>query len=220
MPTMLKTRSLDTACHEHLEYYGVKQIKHILDSVDMKIVDTNFNDSNGGSFRVTAAHKDNPIKPRVLVDQILKAEKELGLSTSVPYDEFRENSEKVKEEIHKFLTEEKDKGKSIYIYGASTKGNTLLQYCGIGKDLITAAAERNPEKFGKRTPGTGIPIISEEEARKANPDYFIVLPWHFKDEFIKREADYLDQGGKLIFPLPEFTVVSRHKGKRGYEYNK
>ena len=102
---------------------------------------------------------------------------------------------------------EKAKGKSIYIYGASTKGNTLLQYYGIGNDLVSAAAERNEDKWGKRTPGTNIPIISEEKARSQNPDYFLVLPWHFKDEFIKRESKFLENGGHFIFPLPEFQVI-------------
>ncbi len=119
------------------------------------------------------------------------------------------NSETAKKEITNFLLDEKAKGKSIYIYGASTKGNTLLQYCGIGKDLIDAAAERNPEKYGRRTPGTNIPIISEKEARAAKPDYFIVLPWHFKKEIIQREKEYLLSGGKLIFPLPKFEVISK-----------
>ena len=108
-----------------------------------------------------------------------------------------------------FLKLQKEEGKTVYIYGASTKGNTLLQYCGIDKDLIVAAAERNPLKYGCRTPVTGIPIVSEEVMRKAKPDYLLVLPWHFRDEFVKREKDYLEAGGKLIFPLPSMTVVSK-----------
>jgi len=210
MPSMLETRSMDTICHEHLEYYSLKQIQYMMDKTGMKIIDLEFNSSNGGSFRVTATHKDNSMEQKVDIEKIISNEEKLfKLNTSAPYEEFMENSETVKKEISEFLTAEKKNGKSIYIYGASTKGNTLLQYCGIGKDLITAAAERNPEKYGRRTPGTNIPIISEKEARAAKPDYFIVLPWHFKEEIIKREKDYLLSGGKLIFPLPTFEIVSK-----------
>jgi len=209
MPFMLKTKSMDTICNEHLEYYSLKSIKYLLDKAGMKIIDVNFNDSNGGSFRVTATHVENPMKPEIKIALLLAKEKRAGLDTPKPYKDFFNNSEKVKKHISKYLTEIKAKGKSIYIYGASTKGNTLLQYCGIGKKLIVAAAERNPEKYGRRTPGTNIPIISEKEARAAKPDYFIVLPWHFRDEIIKREKDYLLSGGKLIFPLPKFEIVSK-----------
>jgi len=210
MPSMIETKSMDTICHEHLEYYSLKAIQYMMNKVGMKIIDLEFNNSNGGSFRVTATHKNNPIEQKIDIDKILLKEKNVfKLNTSATYEEFMKNSETVKKEITKFLTEEKKKGKSIYIYGASTKGNTLLQYCGIGKDLITAAAERNPEKYGRRTPGTNIPIISEKEARAAKPDYFIVLPWHFKNEIIKREKDYLLSGGKLIFPLPTFEIISK-----------
>jgi len=181
-----------------------------MDKVGMKIVDLEFNSSNGGSFRVTATHKNNSMEQKVDIKKMISNEEKLfKLNTSAPYEEFMKNSETAKKEITNFLLDEKAKGKSIYIYGASTKGNTLLQYCGIGKDLIDAAAERNPEKYGRRTPGTNIPIISEKEARAAKPDYFIVLPWHFKKEIIQREKEYLLSGGKLIFPLPKFEVISK-----------
>jgi hypothetical protein len=210
MPLMLKTKSLDTVCQEHLEYYSLKSIKHMMDKADFKIIDVNFNDINGGSFRVTVTPQPNKdLESKVDVNGLLDEEIKMGLNTPRPYEEFMRNSEYVKHELTSFLKQEKEKGKSIYIYGASTKGNCLLQYCGIDNTIVTAAAERNPEKFGRRTPGTDIPIISEAEARAANPDYFLVLPWHFKDEFIKRERDYLLNGGKLIFPLPKFQVVSK-----------
>ena len=113
----------------------------------------------------------------------------------------------MRENLVNFIKNEVNKGKKIYIYGASTKGNTLLQYYGLDSNLITAAADRNPEKWGRVTPNTRIPIISEEEARRSMPDYFLVLPWHFKDNFIERESDFLEAGGHFIFPLPEFVIV-------------
>ena len=126
-----------------------------------------------------------------------------------PYETFKKNVESIRRDIGSFLKNEKLQGKSIYVYGASAKGNTLLQYLNLDTSVITAAAERNPEKFGRRTPGTNIPIVSEEEARKAKPDYFVVLPWHFKKEFLEREKEYLSTGGKFVFPLPTFEVIGK-----------
>jgi NDP-4-keto-2,6-dideoxyhexose 3-C-methyltransferase len=168
----------------------------------------NFNDINGGSFRVYACHDDARFSSATeKITGVLKSENQLGLTTTQPFTAFRKRVDKVKDTLHSFLSGEKAKGKSIYIYGASTKGNVLLQYCNIGNDIITAAADKNPEKWGRRTPGTNIPIISEEEARRDKPDYFLVLPWHFQKEFVNREADYLANGGKFIFPLPEIRVI-------------
>jgi hypothetical protein len=208
MPTMLKMNSFDTICQEHLEYYSLKQIEWMLRRNDMRIFDVELNDINGGSFRVYACHNNAVYKSnQEKIDKVLSKEEELKLDSEQPYKEFKERVFHIREELHNFLTTEKSKGKSIYVYGASTKGNVLLQFCNIDSTLITAAADRNPDKWGRRTPITNIPIISEEEARKANPDYFLVLPWHFRQEFIEREADFLASGGKFIFPLPKEGIV-------------
>jgi NDP-4-keto-2,6-dideoxyhexose 3-C-methyltransferase len=208
MPTMLKMNSFDTVCHEHLEYYSLKQIAWILKKNGLRIIDVEFNDVNGGSFRVYACHDTAPFQSNhATIGEALSAEQELNLDSEQPYREFKERVFRSRDELLTLLTSEKSQGKSLYIYGASTKGNVLLQFCGIDHTLITAAADRNPEKWGRRTPHTNIPIISEEEARKANPDYFLVLPWHFRHEFIRREADFLASGGKFIFPLPEVDIV-------------
>ena len=208
MPTMLKMNSFDTVCQEHLEYYALKQIEWILNRNSMRIFDVEFNDINGGSFRIYACHDDSPIQSNLnKINEILSEEDRLRLTTEQPYREFRERVLKTKEKLFNFLSQEKSNGKLIYIYGASTKGNVLLQYCGIDFRIITAAADKNPEKWGRRTPGTNIPIISEEEARTKKPDYFLVLPWHFKREFLEREASFLASGGKFIFPLPEIEIV-------------
>ena len=208
LPAMLKMNSFDTICHEHLENYALKQIDWMLAKNDLRILDVEFNEINGGSFRVYACHSNSALKSnQERINSILHSEEKLKLDYELPYHEFKKRVFRIKDELHSFLTTEKGKGKSIYIYGASTKGNVLLQFCNIDRRLVTAAADRNPEKWGRRTPGTGIPIVSEEEAREAKPDYFLVLPWHFRREFIQREADFLARGGKFIFPLPEIEVI-------------
>jgi 2-polyprenyl-3-methyl-5-hydroxy-6-metoxy-1,4-benzoquinol methylase len=209
MPTMLKMNSFDTVCHEHLEYYSLKQIDWMLRKNDLRIFDVEFNDINGGSFRIYACHNNSVFKSdQKKINQVFSNEENLKLDSEQPYKEFNERVLRIKDDLYNFLSTEKAKGKSIYIYGASTKGNVLLQFCSIDRILITAAADRNPEKWGRRTPITNIPIISEEEARKAKPDYFLVLPWHFRQEFIEREADFLASGGKFIFPLPEVFNIN------------
>jgi hypothetical protein len=114
-----------------------------------------------------------------------------------------------KEELMSLLRQLKREGKRIHIYGASTKGNTILQWCGIDHGLIDFAAERNPDKYGARTLGTDISIISEAESRAMKPDYYLVLPWHFKEEFLRREKEMIDQGVGMIFPLPSIEIIKK-----------
>ena len=132
----------------------------------------------------------------------------IGLTARRIYEEFAAHVEGVKATLHGFIRAEAASGKTVYVYGASTKGNTLLQYCGLDHSLITAAAERNPDKWGRRTAGTLIPIVSEAEARAAKPDHFLVLPWHFLKEYMEREKEYLASGGDFIVPLPQPEIVS------------
>jgi NDP-4-keto-2,6-dideoxyhexose 3-C-methyltransferase len=208
MPTMLKLNSFDTVCHEHLEYYALKQIDWMLKKNHLRIFDVEFNDINGGSFRVYSCHSKSTIKSNEkTIEAARLSEERSGLDSTRPYEEFGERVSRIKDELYRLLSTEKAKGKSIYIYGASTKGNVLLQFCNIDSRLITAAADRNPEKWGHRTPVTHVPIISEDEARRAKPDCFLVLPWHFRREFIEREEAFLSGGGRFIFPLPEIEIV-------------
>jgi SAM-dependent methyltransferase len=210
MPEMLKKNSFDTICQEHLEYYSLGPIDWMLKKTSLRILRVEFNEINGGSFRIYACHENSGYKSdRNNIEKIFETEAELKLDTIQPYIEFKERIEELRDKLINFLTKERENGKSIYIYGASTKGNVLLQYYNIDKNLIIAAADRNPEKWGLRTPTTDIPIISEEEARGKNPDYFLVLPWHFKEEFLKREEDFLKSGGKFIFPLPEIEIIGK-----------
>ncbi|MGB9176445.1 MAG: class I SAM-dependent methyltransferase [Methanoregula sp.] len=210
LPAMLEMNSFDTICHEHLEYYAFSQINWMLRQNSLKAIDIELNETNGGSFRLSVAHADSALQPNsAALDKVIEAEHTLNLETRRPYQDFCTRVEKTRTELNTFLQTEKARGKKIFVYGASTKGNVLLQYFGIDFSVITAAADRNPEKWGSRTPGTNIPIISETEAREQKPDYFLVLPWHFKDEFLERESRFLKDGGKFIFPLPEMEIVSR-----------
>lgn len=198
--TMLEKRSFDTICHEHLEYYAIKQFKYMAEKAGLKIVDISFNECNGGSFRLTLAHKDSKM-PEFIV-------RETEVTPMLPV--FVKECLNLRTNMVNLLTDIRNNNKTVYVCGASTKGNTLLQFYKLG-GLIKGASERNPDKWGKRTPGTNIPIVSEAEARYANPDYFLVLPWHFKQEIMEREATYLANGGQLIFPLPNVSIVSSKK---------
>lgn len=210
--TMLEENIFDNICHEHLEYYCLLSLEALLTKHDLKIIDVELNDVNGGSYRTYITHTGNAsLQPfpgaEQRIQKLREHEKELRLDTTGPYEAFAQRVGEIKQQVVDFIKEEKAKGKSIYVYGASTKGNTLLQYFGLDNSIITAAAERNPDKWGKRTVGTNIPIISEDEARVAKPDYFLVLPWHFLAEFRHREAEYLASGGKFIVPLPKFQII-------------
>ena len=164
---------------------------------------------NGGSFAVSATHRANTsIRPnRAVIDWVLQQEDRMGLSTPKPYREFEERVFRHRDDLKRLVRSLNADGKKILGYGASTKGNVMLQFCGFTTDDIPAIAEVNSDKFGCVTPGTHIPIVPEVEARAMNPDYFIVLPWHFKEGILRREKEYLRQGGKFIFPFPEIEIV-------------
>ncbi|MCB1534046.1 MAG: class I SAM-dependent methyltransferase [Rhodoblastus sp.] len=208
MPSMLRLTSYDTICHEHVEYYSLQVVEKILAAADMKVLDVQMNAVNGGSFAVTAGHKNTTRKAnRAVIDWLLSQEERMGLATPRPYREFEERVFRHREDLRRLLRALRDDGKRIVGYGASTKGNVVLQYCGIGPDLVEAIAEVNPDKFGHVTPGSHIPIVSEADALKMKPDYYLVLPWHFKDNILQREQKFLADGGKMIFPFPEIEIV-------------
>jgi hypothetical protein len=208
MPSMLRMTSYDTICHEHVEYYSLQVVSDILAAADLKVLDVQMNAVNGGSFAVTAAHKTSSRKANsTVVEWLLAQEERMGLGTPRPYREFEDRVFRHREDLRRLLTALRDDGKKVVGYGASTKGNVVLQFCGLGPDLVSAIAEVNPDKYGHFTPGTHIPIVPETEARAMKPDYFLVLPWHFKDGIIQRETEYLASGGKMIFPFPEIEIV-------------
>lgn len=207
LPDMLDKNSFDTICHEHLEYYALSQIERLTRDKHLRVFDIKLNDINGGSFQLWVCHNDAAYpENRAIIEELRKRETALEITTDKPFAAFRANVAALGSRLKDFITKEVARGKRVYVYGASTKGNVLLQHFGLDGSLLTACADRNPEKWGRRTPGTAIPIMSEESARK-DADYFLVLPWHFREEFIAREAAFLAGGGRLIFPLPDFEVV-------------
>ncbi len=207
LPLLIKDLSFDSICHEHLGYYGLKQIKLAAKNAHLRVYNVETNSMNGGSIRAFLCHSDsNILSNKVNLNRLEKIELDSQIDNHYTFSTFKNKIMKIRDELLNLLTKEKKNGKVIHIYGASTKGNVLLQLFGIGNDLIDAAAERNEWKYGHRTPGTNIPIISEKESRELNPDYYLVLPWHFKDEFIRREQEFINQGGRFIFPLPKVEV--------------
>ena len=212
LPSMLQTNAFDTICHEHLEYYSLRAIEWVLAGEGLKVDRAEINDVNGGSIRlfIRRAALATPSADALNLDALRVEEDGLGLRTDRPYRAFRAACEGIRDQLVGLLETLNREGKIIYAYGASTKGNTLLQYCGLDHRLIAKAADRNPDKWGTRTIGTDIPIVSEDEARRDDPDYFLVLPWHFFRSFVDRERAFLDRGGRFILPLPHVRVVDKN----------
>ena len=208
LPSMLRTTSYDTVCHEHIEYYSLQPVVKLLKACGMKVLDVQMNSINGGSFAVSACHEDAPLQiNHAVIDWLLEQEERMGLNTIKPFQEFADRVFQHRHSLLSLIRALNASGKKVFGYGASTKGNVLLQFCGLGPKELPCIAEVNQEKFGKYTPGTNIPIVSEVEAKAKNPDYFLVMPWHFKSNILEREREYLQKGGKMIFPLPEIEII-------------
>lgn len=213
LPLMLLQNSFDTICHEHLEYYSLAVLETILSRANLRIFKVAVTDINGGSLRCFVCHGGNSqyatLTDSALINRLRIREFEMELDTTTPYVEFMERIRQLKDKLTDRLAEIKARGERIHVYGASTKGNVLLQWYDIGRATVDCAADRNPEKVGSTTLGTDIPIVSEAESRAAKPDYYLVLPWHFKKEFLQRERDAILAGTKMIFPLPNVEIVSK-----------
>lgn len=217
LPLMLEQLAFDNICHEHLEYYSLSSLKYLLDLHDFRIVDCQLNDVNGGSFRIYLMKKSADVTKFAntpyrdvagcRVNSLLNYERTLNLDKKITYLNFYKKIKDLKNQTVNFIKKEREKGKIIWGYGASTKGNTLLQWFGLKNGLIEAIAERSPQKFNLKTVGTNIPIYSEEETRKRKPDYLLILPWHFINEFKQRESEFLKNGGKFIVPCPKFEII-------------
>jgi len=206
---MLDNNDVGNICHEHLEYYSFASLEYLFNKNGLEIIDIEVNDVNGGSYRIFARKQGATTTPaKGAAERIKKIKKEEeNLSDKQMFKDFFNRLEENKWKCVNFIKQEISRGKKVWIYGASTKGNVILQYYGLDHTIIEAASERSPWKWGKYTVGTMIPCVSEEEARKAQPDYFIVLPYAFIDEFYRREKEWREKGGKFIVPLPEFRIV-------------
>jgi NDP-4-keto-2,6-dideoxyhexose 3-C-methyltransferase len=195
LKSMIENNDVGNICHEHLEYYSLDSLKYLFETNGLEMFKIEENDVNGGSYRIFARHYRGagvPFDEKFTLDDIIA---------------FTRRIEDNRDRCVGFIKDQVAKGKRVYVYGASTKGNVILQYYGLDRALIAAAAERSPEKWGKYTVGTWIPIVSEAEARSAQPDYFLVLPYAFFKEFYEREKEWRSRGGRFIVPLPEFRVV-------------
>jgi C-methyltransferase C-terminal domain/Putative zinc binding domain/Methyltransferase domain len=209
MPAMLRSTAYDTVCHEHLEYYSLATVSRILAEAGLELIEVRFNRVNGGSFAVTAAREGSSYTRRQALNEWFTAQEErVGLDSERPFRDFEERVSQHRSDLVELMNALRADEASVMGYGASTKGNVLLQFCGFTSEDIPAIAEVNTDKFGRVTPGSLIPIISEEEMRERRPDYLIVFPWHFRDAVIAREEEYLRNGGRLIFPLPEIEILS------------
>lgn len=214
-PLMIKQLAFDNICHEHVYYHTLGSMKIILERNGFEIVDCTLNEVNGGSLRLFVKKKGQPFATQpyrdvcnMRMEGIARVEKKLFKDGAhMTWLRFARDIKKLREQTLLFIMDQLASGKTVMAYGASTKGNTLLQYFGLDNTLITAIAEKQEGKWGLVTPGTNIPIISEEEMRKAKPDYLLILPWHFIGEFREREKEYLNGGGKFIVPCPKFEII-------------
>jgi hypothetical protein len=202
LPIMMENTAYDSVCHEHVAYYRIGTFLEILKGTDLVLTHVQFNQMNGGSFRVFVRPNG---RSDGTAEEVLKSENGAGYTSSVPYDKFADGVKKSSDKLVKFL--EDNHGRTIYGYGASTKGQIIMQHCGLGPQHLVAIAERNPLKYGLFTPGTNVPICSEDEMRSAKPDFLVFFPWYFLDEFVTREKVIYDQGTRFVVPLPEFRVI-------------
>lgn len=208
LPSMIEKLSYDTICHEHLEYYDLTIIKKILKIYKIKILDVEFNDINGGSIAITAAKYGSNYKANFnLINKILRYEKNLYKNKNY-FTDFKKKIFKHKSNLKKIVNKIKKENKILIGYGASTKGNVIIQFCKFSSKDIKIIADVNSDKFNHFTPGSKIKIISEKKAKLLNPDYMIVFPWHFKKMIIQKEKKFLTKLGKLIFPLPKIEIIN------------
>lgn len=216
-PLMLKQLAFDNICHEHLYYYSLLNLQRLLNKHGFKIMDCQLNDINGGSFRLYVmkdiGNEDlfatQPYRDvcEMRINSLASYELGLDMDCICTWRKFEDGVRELKEKTVSFINKATGRGKIVMGYGASTKGNTLLQYFGLDNTMVKAIADRNPQKHGLRTVGTNIPIVSEEEMRKVHPDYLLILPWHFINEFKEREIEYLEKGGRFIVPCPKFEII-------------
>ncbi|HEY4507133.1 MAG TPA: methyltransferase domain-containing protein [Candidatus Paceibacterota bacterium] len=207
LPAMLKTNMYDNIVHEHAGYYATDHVRWVVEKAGLEIFDVSLNDVYGGSFRLFIKKKGNTSHPQTeRYFEEIEREKASGIYDQITYANFTKRIEKTRDDLITLCKKIKSQGKKIWVYGASTKGNTILQYCGIGNDLIEAAADSNSFKFNKYIIGSDIPIKNEMELRLAQPDYLLALPYSFLAGFMKREKELLAAGTKFIVPLPEVSI--------------
>ena len=207
-PLLIKNLTYDQINHEHVIYYTLSTFKKILDKNNLKIVDVNFNEINGGSAEVKVVKKQNKMKSKTIkINNILKDEKLINFET---YKKFNLRLQNVKKVINFFIENNRNK---VIGYGASTKGNIILNHCNIKSNLLRFIADGNSRKWNRYTAGSNIKIIPKEKMRKLKPKYLFVLIWSFRSEVIKQEKRFILKGGKLVLPLPIFHIIDKENYK-------
>lgn len=208
--SLIESKAYDSICHEHATYLSLSSFKTICEKVGLKILDIKTNSINGGSFCLVMSHKSSKYKENQNnINEFKDKEEKLKINDKNTWLTFKNKVFNHKIELKECLLNLKKQNKKIFGYGASTKGNVVLQFCDLDKNIIEYMLERDPLKFGCKTPGTNIPIISEDKGRSMKPDILVVFPWHFKDEIIKREKEFLSNGGALLFPLPKIEIITK-----------
>jgi SAM-dependent methyltransferase len=202
---MIEQCAFDNICHEHVEYYSLKSMESLLKRHGLMVFDVSPNDNNGGSFR-TYICREGERETMSSVSQMRQDEVDFGFGKPDIYHGFADRARETGEQIYKYVRSASRHGKKMYAYGASTRGGTLLQFCGLDTNFIIGVADRNPDKWGKVMQSTGIPIVSEADGR-AKADIFVALPWFFKTEMVTREHEFINNGGRMLFPLPKFEVI-------------
>ena len=206
--SIIKNCQFDTICHEHLEYYSTKVIIELMNKNELRVFNLKASTINGGSMRYFICHKDSKYKNNnKKINKILREEMKSKLDKPNTFSDFFKLINVQKKKLLKLINKIIKKKGTIHGYGASTKGNVLLQYFGINSNKISYIADRNPQKVNLYTPGTKIKIVSESFSRMCKPNYYLVLPWHFKKEIILREKKAIKDGSKFIFPLPKVKIV-------------
>jgi SAM-dependent methyltransferase len=212
LPAMLERNAVDNVCHEHLEYYSLLTLEKLLAKYDLEVFDVEINEINGGSFRTYVRHKGSAIpqtkRAKLRVKEVRTKEGKMKLFEPNTYKRFKSKIRRNKLNFLRFLTREVRKGKRVYIYGASTRGSTTVQFFGLDNRRVVAAVDKNPEKWGRKMVGS-IPIVSPDEYRRDPPDFLLVLPWHLLNEIKAQEKSFLDSGGKLVTVMPTFKVFSK-----------
>jgi len=206
----IKDMNFYDICHEHLEYYSLKTINYLMEKNGLYIFDAKTNFVNGGSLRVSICHHEAKRERTKDFFKAMADEEKLNLDSVDTYKKYASHIKTLADRSKRFIENEVKNGGRVIGLGASTKGNVLLQICGITKKLLPYISERNKEKFGLRTLGTDIELISEEAARKMNPTCMLVIPWNFKDEIVKREQEYIKNGGRLLFIMPEPYYIDKN----------
>jgi SAM-dependent methyltransferase len=204
---LIAENQFDTIYHEHFSYFSLTTIEHMAARHGLKVIDVEKLASHGGSLRVYLALATSQRDRDPRVEALIVEEENSGLLDIPTYQAFGEQVKRTKRDLLAFLIEAKNAGKRICGYGAPGKGNTLLNYCGIGPDFLDFTVDRNPYKHGRFTPGMHIPIYPVEAIAEAKPDYILILPWNLKNEIVAQMRFVKDWGAKFVVPIPQVTVI-------------